>query len=931
MTDLFTALAESPNRPLLTGPDEFYLDGAAMLALRETLEEGLAGMGLGPTSVVAARLGDGPAQTAVLFALAHLVRLVPLNPALQREDLAHQLSISGAQALINEAALGPAPVAGDVPQIRLELPEAHAPQSLTLTGAAVAPGESWSEGPGLVLFTSGSTGLPKAVPLTLENLYGAAERIGGSLYLGPEDMALHALPMFHIGGFVDLMLAPLIAGGAVHCASGRDPSAILQAARESGATWLQAVPTMLARMEAEYSADDWAELGGQIRLIRSVSADLPETRQAMIEDLLGGEVPILPMYGMTETCGLIATTPLPPSPRKAGSVGVIEGCALRICAPDGSDIEEGATGQVRVMSPDMMTGYLGEAESPFDADGWLITGDLGHIDEEGYLYLDGREKEMINRGGEKISPQEIERAILSHHAIIEAAAYARPHPTLGEHVGLAVVLRPGRVAGAEELRKHLALRLADFKRPGRIDIKDALPRLAGGKLDRVALAALSDEEAADRAPLSDTAQKIAEAWEQVLHRKPEGLAADFFEAGGDSLSATQFVFEVTRLTGVKLDPAQLYDTPTFGAFATMVETQDKAETARLDDAALSFVCERVKEWKLSPARPDVTDLIFRVGGQNGPRPLFWCVQADSEWPNIVEALGKKRPIYAMRTLFQMVGKDDAQSRRLAYHYATAIDRLQREGPIALGGFCEGAKVMTWVAEELAARGREVSLLVNWDHWPDAPTAFPTLHVWTEDKTHSARHRMVGPERALPLMHPAGAEGHYLQGRHGQTLRAPLPETLAKRLNALIDGQENLPVTEPGKDAFDTTRPATAEAYKAEVKLRAPRFARRRAAVPVKVTVTNTSTVTWPAGQTCVILTQHNFDGHIRARIAGSAALEQDLAPGESVTREVQMTYPDKFVPVRVTADVIDNGVAFYSDYGLDSPRRTVWPFSLRRS
>jgi acyl-CoA synthetase (AMP-forming)/AMP-acid ligase II len=343
----------------------------------------------------------------------------------------------------------------------------------------------------LILHTSGTTSRPKIVPLTHSNICASARHIGQSLALAPSDRCLNVMPLFHIHGLVAAVTASLGAGASVWCAPGFDALRFfgwLEAARPS---WYTAVPTMhqaiLAR--AARNADVIARV--PLRFLRSSSASLPP--QVMLELSATFGAPVIEGYGMTEAAHQMASNPLPPGAQKPGSVGIAAGPLVRIA----HEIENrlvGGTGEVVISGPNVTPGYEGNpeanAKSFFEAEGrrWFRTGDQGAFDAEGYLNLTGRLKEIINRGGEKISPLEVDAVLMDHPAVQQVVTFAVPHAKLGEEVGAAVVLREGATATPEQIRAFAEARLAPFKVPRHVVLLEEIPKGATGKLQRIGLA-----------------------------------------------------------------------------------------------------------------------------------------------------------------------------------------------------------------------------------------------------------------------------------------------------------------------------------------------------------------------------------------------------------------------------------------------------------
>jgi acyl-CoA synthetase (AMP-forming)/AMP-acid ligase II len=304
--------------------------------------------------------------------------------------------------------------------------------------------------------------------------------------LVPGDVSLCVMPLFHVHGLVASVLATFASGGTVVVPSAFNPFSFWRLVRAHGVTWYSAVPTihqlLLARLGAE--RPDGAE---QLRFVRSCSAALSPEVMAQLESRLG--VPVLEAYGMTEAAHQMASNPLPPGKRIPGTVGLGTGVRIGILGPGGTELPAGQPGEVVIAGPNVIDGYEDNPAANADSftAGWFRTGDQGMVDPDGYLRLTGRIKELINRGGEKIAPREIDDALLAHPAVAEAVAFGVPHPVWGEVVAAAVVLH-APVAEAE-LLAWCRDRLAAFKCPDQLHVVEAIPRTATGKIQRLSVAA----------------------------------------------------------------------------------------------------------------------------------------------------------------------------------------------------------------------------------------------------------------------------------------------------------------------------------------------------------------------------------------------------------------------------------------------------------
>jgi acyl-CoA synthetase (AMP-forming)/AMP-acid ligase II/acyl carrier protein len=377
------------------------------------------------------------------------------------------------------------------------------------------------------------------------------------------------MPLFHIHGLVCALLASLSAGASVSCTPGFFAPQFLDWLAESDATWYTAVPTMHQAVLARAAAHSTSIARSRLRFIRSSSAALPPRVQSDLERVFG--VPVIESYGMTEASHQMASNPLPPRERKPGSVGIASGPDVAVMDDAGTLLPYGQTGEVVVRGPGITSGYENnpEANRAAFSDGWFRTGDQGHLDAEGYLYLTGRRKEIINRGGEKIAPREIDEVLLDHPAVAEAVAFAVPHEMLGEEVGAAVVRRDQVTVTEQELRAFAAARLAHFKVPTRMLFVPAIPKGPTGKVQRVGLAERLGvtaspiaERAAYVAPSSPIETRVCVIWEEVLGMECVGLDDDFFLLGGDSMLATRVIARVRDVFAIELPLLALFESPT---------------------------------------------------------------------------------------------------------------------------------------------------------------------------------------------------------------------------------------------------------------------------------------------------------------------------------------------------------------------------------
>ena len=406
-----------------------------------------------------------------IISVAAAVVCVPLNPGFTTEECRRYFAELGVAALltspsINSAsraaalALGilvvdlPTPAHGGVTTVNIA---GEAKRRISADDFASAADDA------LILLTSGSTSRPKMVPLTHASVCLSAHNVGKAIALKPQDRLLSVLPLFHGHGLISGIVTALAAGSSAVCTSGFDAAAFFNWLTEFRPTWYTAVPTIHQAVLSAGERRGCVVPRSSLRLIRSASSTLAPKVLCGLEALFG--VPVIDTFGMTEAATQIAANPL--GRRKLGSVGQSAGVEIAILDGEGRRLSSGEHGEIALRGPTITRGYYNDAVATATAfrDGWFRTGDLGYLDAEGYLFIVGRIKEIINRGGQKVAPSEVETVLLGHPDVVEAAVFPVPHTQLGENVGAAVVLQSGSVVSAQKLRDFARERLAAFKAP----------------------------------------------------------------------------------------------------------------------------------------------------------------------------------------------------------------------------------------------------------------------------------------------------------------------------------------------------------------------------------------------------------------------------------------------------------------------------------
>lgn len=503
----FTTLSEmiaihakdTPSAIAITAPSAKPLTYQALSTLVDDTVKTLNRLGVGRGDRVGIVMPNCPEMATAFVAVASGCTAAPLNMAYRADEFEFYLGDLKAKALVvASGSETPArAVAAKLGIAILELtptPENGA-GSFTISGAGAAgasgahAGLAQTDDIALILHTSGTTSRPKIVPLTHKNVCASARNISTTLALRQEDRELHVMPLFHIHGLIAGVLAPMAVGSQIFCTPGFNALKFYAWMKECRPTWYTAVPTMHQTILSRAAGNMDVIAANPLRFIRSSSSSMPTQVIAELEKTFNA--PLIESYGMTEAAHQMASNPLPPAKRVPGSVGIAAGPEIAIMDSDGKLLKPGVIGEVVIRGENVTLGYENNPKANTDAfvNGWFRTGDQGSLSEDGYLTLTGRLKEIINRGGEKISPLEVDEVLMHHPAVMQVVTFAMPHEKLGEDVAAAVVLREGFSLDEQELREFAATKLAAFKVPRKILFMAEIPKGATGKLQRIGLAA----------------------------------------------------------------------------------------------------------------------------------------------------------------------------------------------------------------------------------------------------------------------------------------------------------------------------------------------------------------------------------------------------------------------------------------------------------
>jgi oxalate---CoA ligase len=704
----------SPDAAAIVSPGRAPLTYATLHRQVEETIEALNLFDIGRNDCVATVLPDGPEAVVAFLSLAAGATCAPLNPHFKASEFDSYLSKLGAKALLVQSGMD-SPAARvarehDIPVIQLvPTPEAEGGVfTLKADEHVRLPSEGFAKPDNLafVLLTSGTTSSAKLVALTQANLHAAAYAVQLALEISPEDRYLNVSHLFYSQGMM-LTFSSILSGASVVCTTGFSAERFFRCLEECRPTWYSAAPAVHRAILAKLRANDGVLAGHPLRFIRSAAAPLPPKLLAELEAAFGS--PVIEGYGMTE-CYPITSNPLPPGKRIAGSVGVVAaGTEVAILDSADHSLSCGEIGEIIVSGPQVTRGYLNDPDDNRNTfvNGWFRTGDLGNLDDEGYLFVTGRLKEVINRGGEKISSREVDEVLLEHAAVIEAASFPVAHPTLGEDVAAAVVLREDASVTPEEIRDFAATKLIEFKVPRQVVIVDQLPKTTTGKVHRVGLAetlGLSKAPAVGNAHVvsrTATEDMLAKIWASVLGLAVVGVYDNFFDLGGNSLLGLELTSRIERMFGKTLPLAVLVQAPTIIQLSNLIQEETWPKFSPF----------------LIPIQP------------RGSKPPFFLVHGDESNIILRRYIEADQPLYAL-----MHQAEDGSPARftsvetIATHYLNEIRAVQPTGNYFLGGYSFGGTVAFEMAQQLTRQGEHVALLLLLDsHFPgrwivDTPNA-----------------------------------------------------------------------------------------------------------------------------------------------------------------------------------------------------------------
>lgn len=711
--DLRTVSA--PDAVALLRPGQRSFTFLQCAAAADRIAQGLQAEGINRGDLVALAIPNAEQLLLGLLGVASVAAAAPLDPKLAEPELLSRLLQLKPRAMVTAFEPDPklvrAASATATPLLSLRFPSGREDQpeigrSRPLTAATTS--RSVAEDVVAVFQTSATTGVPKLAPLTHRNLAAMIGNVQRSFGLRADDRFLCLLPLHHLSGLL-YCLAQLLRGGMAICSNAFDPGQFLKWLETHRPTWYLAGPAIHHAVLQLVQARPGGFPPTSLRFIRSGTAAIPPSLVEALEREL--RVPVSHGYGMTEA-GVITSTGF--HDRTPGSVGKSIGIAVGIMAPDGSLLPSTAQGEIVLRGEEVMNGYLDDPAANRAAfhNGWFRSGDLGWLTPDGELFITGRLREMINRGGQKILPHEIDSVLAQHPAVEQTAAFAIPHPALGEDIAAAVVLRQGAVADETELRSYMAARVGPVRLPSRMFFVDEIPVTATGKPIRPQLSQLF-AHAANHAPAPGNTprpnaagdlleQRIAAIWSRVLGvPTPLHEEESFFALGGDSLALTQMLTIIEAEMGLEgLWTARRLAWPRFLAAPTIATVRDA-------------IMEHRTIGNASPPRQGVSKVVLQERGKGPPFLCFPGAAMDASYLGpLARLVGDAQPFVVLRDTTWDTGDTEYAFEDMIRRF---VDYILNTRPLgAIGGHCFGGILAFECACRLEALGCPVPTVVLFD-------------------------------------------------------------------------------------------------------------------------------------------------------------------------------------------------------------------------
>lgn len=916
------------------------LSFAQLLQIQNDFGNYLRNKGVEVDSKVALILSQGPTMAICALSVAQVATCVPLNPDYTSEELQNCLNQIQPILVITTRELNKKVLESHLDD-KFKVIEVELTMDFKglIAGSVQIPTTDATSLPNTKgntiayqLFTSGSTSQPKMVPLTHEQLLVSTQNLISSLRLSAEDRCLNMMTMFHVGGLLDLLIAPLSVGCQVFITSEIGSHTFFKVAHDFKPTYLQAVPTLLKDFlnYAEIQSLQ-KETISPLRFIRSVSAPLTIDLAQRAEAFFNCKV--IEIYGMTETAGVISSNPLPPGERKISSVGVpVNEVKVQIIDSQNNPLGSNEVGKIIVKGKNVFKGYVTsqlENQSLFVGE-WFITGDLGYKDEEGYLFLTGRIKDMINRGGEKISPLEIDWVIQQHPSVLEAACFAIPHKNLGEEVAAAIVLNSNNPTDKEDIQGFLASKISQFKIPRKIYFVEELPKNLGGKLQRHRLTEQfsdNDEHSStfSKEQLTTTEEAIAQVWRSVLEINEVRKYDNFFDLGGDSLRAVLLISELETTLKLKVDPRIIYEFPLLNEFTKEVEggITLKKKNLPTSEGDLKAELERLMAHWLGK-RYTSDGLIVGRNSVGTKTPIYWCTNGLDYFNLLENNLQKDQPVYGFVSLLFSPLRSEENNSKAAEIYAREILENHPHREIILGGWCEGAKIVIDMANRLSENGIKINLLFLQDSFIPKRYNGRVSLFFSEYGMDLFRRQFQDPDFGFSKYYSGGFSCFYERVQHEEFfLNAEVVKAFVGRFERVLRGDSIIGYevgrSEPNHRIGKSIQVLEEKDCKAVIKImQPPLLLSRTDEREIKLVIENQAQTTWRKTEESGIKIMVNcIDVYYRRLATSFIRLDNDIDPKEKVEVSAFIKLPKDTSSVKLLfleADLIDDGVSRFSAY-----------------
>lgn len=930
---------DTPDSVALYSSDKKAISFGGLSTLIKNNISSLKTHGCDGSDRIAITISDGIEMASVCLSVMCFSTCVPLNTNLTKPEYDELLTILGVGILITDKdeahPIFKAAIQHSIPIIKLVIKDSLLADSYSFEKISEYNNQNPSnqslrkdKDNALILLTSGSTSKPKIVPITHKNINASTNNLVKSLELTSQDTCLNMMPMFHVGALIDLLIAPLSVGGSVICASSISSETFFNSLNKFSPSWYQGVPTMIRNI-IDCISDSPSQIDNHsLRFIRSVSSPLDQQLKQRCEQYFN--IPVIEIYGMTETTGLITSNPLPPAVRKAESVGIGVGTDVMVIDGAGNPSKPGHKGEILVRGENVTDGYesLPDSKYTYFIDDWFRTGDQGYLDEDGYLYITGRIKEIINRGGEKISPKEIDAVILKHPKVHEAACFAISHNSLGEDIAVAIVINQNQSFNQKELTDYLKPRLAEFKIPRKVYFIDALPKGTTGKILRKSLTERFSDNNQDKnnrlanSVSSPMITRLIKLWEGILKVSPIQINDNFFDLGGDSLKAATFISEFEKQSGLHVEISVLLEAQTIYEFSNYIENKTDNSNYHslanhnpvqgLPDKMMHQLRSLLSTWRGQRLTPD--SLIVGRNLLGTKTPIFWCVNADHEFSTFSKQIGADQPVYGLRSLYKVKKRSHKYTLALSKYYPEEILKIQPKGPFILGGFCVGGTIAFEIAQYLIEQKHEVRLLCLQEKFIPREYGGNVSLFFANPNRHNEFSKYKKPEIAWTKFYTGNVSVNQIDCKHEDLYDEINSKLFIKQLKSELENPEKNNL----KTNIEQPYILTENSYKAAIK--APKLLVMTSGLKktIDIKLINKSKETWRKTTSSGITIGNSWssiNGKTKIYSDGYVPLTSDILPGEEINTNITVTPPSKQGLWLLNIDLIDEGVCWFQEKG----------------